>query len=95
LKEISEKDLEILLEIFIAAIIINFFVFFFSSLTDSIRISLTTINYFKELASSKIRRKIRRKILTISKILTFENRRDRRIYYKIVKKNKIYQHTHL
>ncbi len=69
---------------------IDFFVFFFSLLADSIRIPLITIDYFKELASSKVRRKarkkIRRKILIVSKALTFEGRRGRRICYKMVKR---------
>ncbi len=66
---------------------INFFVFF-SSLADSIRIPLTATDYFKELASSKARRKARRKILTISKVLTFEGRRGRRICHKMVRRMK-------
>ncbi len=64
----------------------DFFVFFFNSLADSIRIPLIVIDYFKELASSKIRRKARKKILIISKILIFEDRRGRRIYYKMARR---------
>ncbi len=69
---------------------IDFSVFFFNSLADSIRILLTITDYFKELASSKARRKARKKtrkkILTISKTLTFEDRRGRRICYKMARR---------
>ncbi len=85
-EEVSEKDLEVLFEILIVATAIDFFVFFFSLLVDSIRISLIATDCFKELVSSKARRKPRRKILIISKVLMFEGRRGRRICYKMAKK---------